>query len=78
MDLDDQTNRQTLIDDFLYIAETYFDHPSYLKIDGRPVVSIYLTRIFSGDVSTALQALRDALANIGYDVYILGACPRKT
>ena len=34
------------MDDLAYIEKNYFDHPYYLKIDGRPVVFVYLTRVY--------------------------------
>ncbi|MHC4536179.1 MAG: LamG-like jellyroll fold domain-containing protein [Planctomycetota bacterium] len=58
-----------LLPDFQYFADNYFSNPNYLKIDGRPVVFIYLTRVYfrnpSGD---------DALANLRAafpDIYII-------
>lgn len=71
VDFDDRANINRLIADFKYIAEEYFDHPSYLKIDGRPVVSIYLTRIFSGDIESAISELRTEMNTLGYDIFIL-------
>jgi hypothetical protein len=35
-----------LLPDFQYFADNYFSNPNYLKIDGRPVVIIYLTRVY--------------------------------
>ncbi len=35
-----------LITDFDYLARHYWNDPHYLKIDGKPVVFIYLTRVY--------------------------------
>jgi len=58
-----------LIPDFDYFAKSYFSNPNYLKIDGKPVVFIYLTRVyFRGRGGDELAALRRAHPN----VYIVG------
>ncbi len=68
----DGTNRQRFVDDVRYLAETHFSQPNYLRIDGRPVLFIYLTRIFSGDVAGAFDAARAAVREIdGHDLYIV-------
>jgi len=36
-----QTKGEKLLEDFEYLANTYFDHPQYLKINDRPVIMIY-------------------------------------
>jgi hypothetical protein len=50
-------NFSNLIPDFRYLASNYFQDPNYLKIDGRPVVFMYLTRAYFNS-----QASRDAVA----------------
>jgi len=35
------TKGAKLLEDFEYLAENYFNHPQYFKIDGKPVVIIY-------------------------------------
>ena len=32
--------------DLDYLDENYFRHPNYLRIDGRPVLFVYLTRVY--------------------------------
>ena len=71
VNLDNAANRATLVDDFKYLAEEYFDHPSYLRIDGKPVVVIYLTRTFTGDVAGAISHLRSELLSVGHDLFIV-------
>jgi len=58
-----------LISDFTYMKEHYFDHPSYLKIDDKPVVFIYLTRVYFRDRGIEeLATLRKAHP----DLYLVG------
>lgn len=61
-----------MVSDFQYLAKNYFSHPSYLKVEGRPVVIIYLTRTFSGDYPGAISQLRASLKEMGFDPYLIG------
>ena len=54
-----------------YIADAYFDHPSYLRIDDRPVVILYLTRVWSGDYTTAIARAREQFQQMGHNPYII-------
>jgi len=72
IDLNDPTNRQILLDDLTFIQKTYWKHPQYLRINGKPVIFLYFTRGFTGDVAGALKAARDKLKEAGDDVYIIG------
>jgi glycoprotein endo-alpha-1,2-mannosidase len=64
-----------LIPDFRHLASNYFSNPNYLRIDGRPVVFMYLTRAYF-----TTQTARDAVADLrsammtefGLDPYIVG------
>jgi hypothetical protein len=68
-------NFNNLIPDFRYLANNYFQNPHYLRIDGRPVVFLYVTRAYFNT-----QAARDAVANLrstmiaefGIDPYLVG------
>jgi glycoprotein endo-alpha-1,2-mannosidase len=62
---------QKMIDDFKYLARTYFNHPSYLKVRGKPVVILYLTRTFSGNYPEAISLLRKNLKEMGFDLYLI-------
>ena len=68
----DETTTEQFLSDMRYIAQTYFDHPSYLRVDGRPVVILYLTRVWSGDYAGAMAQARDRLLRMGHDPYIIG------
>ncbi|MCH9022834.1 MAG: glycoside hydrolase family 99-like domain-containing protein [Planctomycetes bacterium] len=35
--------------DLAYLEETFFSHPQYLRIEGKPVVFIYLSRVYFRD-----------------------------
>ncbi|HET7487441.1 MAG TPA: hypothetical protein VFJ85_05885 [Acidimicrobiales bacterium] len=58
--------------DLLDIAQRYFDNPSYLHVDGRPVLVLYLTRTLTGDVAGAVAQARRLLAAHGYDPFLIG------
>jgi hypothetical protein len=54
------------------IARTYFGHPSYLRVHGRPVVVLYLTRTMRGLLAPAMEEMRAALRTEGYDPFVIG------
>jgi hypothetical protein len=58
--------------DMISFAEHYFDNPSYLRIDGRPVVFLYLTRTLTGDVSGMIRGARTVLEQRGFDPFFVG------
>lgn len=58
-DLDGQGGDQ-LVSDVEYLSETYFDHSNYRRIDGRPVIYLYISGVFEGDIEAAYQRMRDA------------------
>ncbi len=54
-----------LVPDVQYLSDNYFGNPNYLKIDGRPVIFIYLTRVyFRNKGDAALAGLRAAFPNL--------------
>ena len=68
------TDYSNLGPDFTYLAENFFGHPNYLKIDGKPVVFIYLTRVLSsmGTLGDSLAVMRKASAESGFELYAVG------
>jgi hypothetical protein len=62
----------TFVSDFVHFALKYFHHPQYLTIDGRPVIYIWATFQYRGDLAGAVREARERVAELGYDVYIVG------
>ena len=60
--------------DIEYLCKNYFNHPNYYKIDGRPVIFIYVTRKLSnwGVLEEALLTMRTAANRLNHNVYIVG------
>ncbi|MBM4042646.1 MAG: hypothetical protein FJ290_29510, partial [Planctomycetes bacterium] len=59
--------------------ENYFKHPSYLKLDGKPLLFIYRPEFLvqdlkgEGNVAKAFERMRQACREAGFDgLYILG------
>lgn len=69
----DDSSIATLVSDFDYMARTYFSDPGYYRIDGRPVVFMYASRIYRGPVADAIAAIRSNLEAVyGIDPYLVG------
>jgi glycoprotein endo-alpha-1,2-mannosidase len=56
----------------LQFARTYFANPRYLRIQGRPVLVLYLTRTLTGDVGGMIAQARHLLRQHGYNPYLIG------
>ena len=74
-------NEKIITKDFVYLADTYFNNTQYLKIDGRPVVFLYVTRCFEGwskdeyneqGWEDIFAKLRINMAEKGFDLYLVG------
>ena len=72
VDFDDPEVRELFVGDLVHFATKYFGHPQYFRIDGRPVVYIYATWNFKGDVAGAVAEARARVQALGYDVYLVG------
>lgn len=59
---------QAFVADLQYLAERYFGHPQYVREEGKPVLGIYLTRVFRNFTKAHLEAAEKA---IGMDLYII-------
>ncbi|MEP7324150.1 MAG: LamG-like jellyroll fold domain-containing protein, partial [Saprospiraceae bacterium] len=66
------TKETTLLDHFNYLEQNYFKSPSYLKIDNKPVVFLYLALVYSGNYLNAFQKVRTAMAAKGISLYLIG------
>jgi len=62
----------TFVSDFVYFAKKYFGNPQYLTIDDRPVIYIWATNSYKGNLAGAMQEARDQVSELGYDVFIVG------
>ncbi len=60
------------VSDMVYFTDTYFDHPSYLHINGRPVVYVYLTRFWKNFNSNMLQTINN---RVGKNILIIADNP---
>ena len=69
---DEPAVHDIFVADFEHFAEKYFGDPQYLTIDGRPVVYIWATWLYAGDLKRAIHDAREAAAKLGYDVFIVG------
>jgi hypothetical protein len=72
--LDDERNIRILKSDYSYIAENYFSHPSYLRINGKPVIYFYEGKgVFAEDIQDLYQKINEIRAYIkdkyGTDIY---------
>ena len=71
--VDEPARRQRLTGDFAYLAQHVLGHPAYLQIEGRPVVFLYLTRIFAGDLTAALDEVRAVVREVtGVEPFLIG------
>ena len=68
----DVATKDRFVGDMVAISRRYFGHPSYLRIDGRPVVVVYLSREMHGLFADAIREARGALAAEGHDVFLIG------
>jgi hypothetical protein len=65
----DKPNYDNWLADLEYMQQHYFNHPQYLRVNGRPAVFVYLTRVyFRNRGEDALSAMRRRFK----DVYLIG------
>jgi hypothetical protein len=63
---------QRFVADGIHLAETFFSHPSYLKVHGRPVLFYYLTRLWRGGYVQAVRELRAEWQKRGFEPFLIG------
>ncbi|HEY60838.1 MAG TPA: hypothetical protein G4N92_09195 [Anaerolineae bacterium] len=72
LDFDQPDVYNIFVNDFKRFARKYFGNPQYLTIDGRPVIYIWASGAFVGDLEGAILDVRQGVADYGYDVFIVG------
>ena len=65
---ENRTKGDKFVDDMNYLADAYFNHPNYLKLDGKPFVAFYPVAGWS-DAEPYLVEFESNMETIGYDVY---------
>jgi len=66
----DKTKGQKFLEDFEYLADTYFNHSQYLKIDNRPMVIIYNASMFR-NVSKYFKQLKINMAKRNISLFLI-------
>jgi hypothetical protein len=69
--IDDPKNEQRLLEDFNFLANTYFSHTQYLKVDRKPVVQFDADRIWIGNIEEVIGLLRAKIKEKGYEMYLI-------
>ncbi len=68
----DVATKDLFVSSMAKVARSYFGHPSYLRVRGRPVIVLYLTRTMRGLLAQAMREMRAALRTEGYDPFVIG------
>jgi hypothetical protein len=71
LDVNDPSSIANIKTDFALFANNFFSNQNYLRIDGKPVVYFYLSRIFTGDIASFIKGLRDYIANLGFELFLV-------
>jgi hypothetical protein len=60
--------------DIEYICQNYFDHPNYFRINGQPVLFVYLTRELEaeGIMEEVILLMRSIAKYYDHEVFIIG------
>ncbi len=67
----DETCAARFEKDMAELARVLFQHPSYFRLHGRPVVILYLTRTWDGLYANAIKHARKAWAMAGYNPFLI-------
>jgi glycoprotein endo-alpha-1,2-mannosidase len=63
---------ERFLSDMEEIASRYFAHPRYLRVAGRPVIILYVTRTATGRFVEAMSRFRARMAQLGIDPFVIG------
>ena len=66
VELDTNSAQSQLTNDLRYLADTYFHRDNYKRIDGRPMLYIWVAQNLRGDVQEAYQAAVEAAGERPY------------
>lgn len=61
---------EKFLEDFKYLADTYFNHPQYLRINNRPVVIIYNVSTFD-NASRYFEQLKIDMAKRNISIFLI-------
>jgi len=67
INFNDPYNRETFLKDIDYLATHYFNYPNYLRIQQKPVIFIYSSWQFTGDLKTLFDQIRKK-----HNLYLVG------
>jgi hypothetical protein len=67
----DRDKADRFVADMKTFAREYFANPAYLRVGGRPVVVLYLTRTFAGEYAGAVERARRELKALGVDPFFV-------
>ena len=67
-------NMEKVESDIHYMCDNYFDHDSYYKIDGRPVIFVYISRVLDleGFLEQTILMMRSTANRCGKSIFIVG------
>jgi hypothetical protein len=71
---DDDIDMSVPLSDIQYMCENYFDHPNYYKINGRPVLFVYVTRVLhrEGKLEEVLLRMRSEASKCNHNLFLIG------
>lgn len=72
IDLDDKNNSDLVVGHVNFLAENYFGNPQYLRIDEKPVLFLYVSSVYAGNIEHVFGLMRDAAQNQGYGLFLFG------